>query len=537
MVRRILVGVFFFFIVAAIVQCAKRGSPTGGAKDIDAPILEKAEPENMTVNFEGNTIKLYFDEYIKLEKLQEQLIVSPPLKYLPEITPQGGTNKYVEIKIKDTLKENTTYTLNFGQSIVDNNEGNPAAFLTYVFSTGDYIDSLSLQGVVKDAFNQKADEFLSVMLYEIDSTYTDSTIFKRPPNYITNTLDSTVIFTINNIKEGKYALFALKDEAKNNVFDQNSDKIGFIRDTISLPTDSIFLLNLFKEIPNYAMSVPSYAAKNKIIFGYFGDAPDVKIEPLIALPDTVRTKVLKEQGKDSINYWFTPFESDSLLFTVTNKRLNVIDTFNVKSRKVGLDSFQFKANISGSLDFESPYNIAANTPLVKLDSAKISMIKSDSTTVNFNVSLDSIENKIDFDFVREPSQSYYVTLLPGAITDFFGAENDSTNYNLATKALDEYGNLTLKMEGAVVYPILVQLTDEKGVTKRERYAEDAQDLKFTNITPGVYLIRVIFDTNANNKWDTGNFLKKIQPERVAYYPGTIEVRANWELEETFTITE
>ena len=270
MLRRALAGLFLSFISLALLQCAKRGSPTGGPKDVQGPVLLKAEPENLTVNFEGNKIRLYFDEYIKLEKLQEQLIVSPPLKYLPQITPQGGTAKVIEITLKDTLQENTTYTLNFGQSIVDNNEGNPNSFLTYVFSTGSYIDSLQLQGAVKDAFNKTPDDFISVMLYGIDSTYNDSTVYRRPPNYITNTLDSAVIFSLKNIKEGNYALFAIKDVAKNNVFDQNTDKIGFVADTITLPTDSIYLLNLFKEIPNYTVSVPSFAAKNKIIFGYYG---------------------------------------------------------------------------------------------------------------------------------------------------------------------------------------------------------------------------------------------------------------------------
>jgi len=537
MLRRILAGLFLCTIAAALLQCARRGSPMGGPEDVDPPVLEKAEPENMTTNFEGNTIRLYFDEYIKLEKLQEQLIVSPPLKYLPEITPQGGTNKYVEIKIKDTLKENTTYTFNFGQSIVDNNEGNPAAFLSYVFSTGDFIDSLSLQGVVKDAFNQKADEFVSVMLYEIDSAYNDSTIFQRPPNYITNTLDSTVIFSINNIKEGKYALFALKDEGKNNVFDQNLDKIGFLKDTISLPTDSIFLLNLFKEIPNYAMSVPSFAAKNKIVFGYFGDAEQTKITPITTLPDTVQTKVLKEYDKDSLNFWFTPFESDSILFAVTNDKWKSIDTFNVKSRKVGLDSLQLNASIIGSVDFDSPFFIRANIPIASLDSSKIKMIRLDSTAVELEVRLDSSSNKVDFDFEREPNQSYSLTLLPGAVTDFFGTENDSTKYSLATKGVADFGNLSLTITGNVTYPLIVQLTDDQGQIKRELYASEKQVLKFNNIDPTTYLIRVIFDSNNNQKWDTGSFLKKLQPERVVYYPESIEVRANWELEQTFTIID
>ncbi len=171
-IQRILSFFFLIAVVLAALQCARRGSPTGGPKDNTPPVLLKAEPENLTTEFKAKKIRLYFDEYIKLEDVQNQLIVSPPLKYNPEVTPQGGARKYVEITLKDTLLENTTYTLNFGQGIVDNNEGNPNSFLTYVFSTGTYIDSLTVSGVVKDAFNKKADEFISVMLYEIDTAYT-----------------------------------------------------------------------------------------------------------------------------------------------------------------------------------------------------------------------------------------------------------------------------------------------------------------------------------------------------------------------------
>ena len=248
MLPRFLACIFFFLITLSVVQCGRRGGTlTGGPKDEDPPVLVKAEPENLSTNFKSKKIRLTFDEYIKLQDIQDQLIVSPPLKYRPEITPQGGVQKYVEIEIKDTLLPNTTYTFNFGQSVQDNNEGNPLSFLTYVFSTGDYIDSLEVLGVVKDAFNKEVDKFVSVMLYEIDSAYTDSTIYKKPPNYITNTLDSTVLFKLRNLKEGKYAIFAIKDAAKNNIFDQNSDKIAFLKDTITLPTDSTYVLTLFKE--------------------------------------------------------------------------------------------------------------------------------------------------------------------------------------------------------------------------------------------------------------------------------------------------
>lgn len=538
MIRRFVAFLFIFFLAAALWQCARRGSPSGGPKDITPPQLIKTEPDSMTINFKAKRIRLYFDEFIKLQDIQNQLIVSPPLKYQPEIKPQGGASKYLELKFKDTLRENTTYTINFGQSVQDNNEGNPSSFLTYVFSTGDYIDSLKVSGVVKDAFKRKADAFISVMLYEIDTAYTDSTIFKRPPNYITNTLDSTVIFRLKNLKEGQYKLFALKDESKNNMFDQNVDKIAYMEDTLTLPNDSTYLLTLFKEVPNYSMAVPSLAAKNRIQFGYFGDVRDIEITPLTPLPDTVNTKILKQRDKDTLNYWFTPFEMDSIVFTVTNERAKVIDTFTVKSRKVALDSLQLTANQNGSLNFNDPFYIQGNTPLTALDTAKISMMDQDSLAVSFTAGLDTLENKVDFNFKVEPNQNYQIDLLPGAITDFFGETNDTIVYNLSTQSYADLGNLKFNIEAdSSAYPLIVELIDEQGKLKREIFAAEQKPFEFNNIEPAKYFIRVIFDKNANQKWDTGDYLKKRQPEKVRYYPDTVEVRANWELEETFRIRE
>ncbi|WP_339707514.1 Ig-like domain-containing protein [uncultured Kriegella sp.] len=536
MLRRILASIFVFFVVAALWQCARRGNPTGGPKDLDPPVLVKAEPENMSVNFKAKKIRLYFDEFIKLKDIQDQLIVSPPLKYTPDITPQGSASKYLEIKFKDTLKENTTYTLNFGQSITDNNEGNPFSFFTYVFSTGDYLDSLKVQGAVKDAFNKKAEEFISVMLYEIDSAYTDSTVYQKPPYYITNTLDSAVIFTLDHLKAGKYALFGIKDIAKNNVFDQNTDKIAFVSDTISIPTDSTYLLNLFKEIPDYSVAVPTFAAKNRIIFGYYGEGDSILIEPLNSLPDSVKTKVLKERHKDTLNYWFTPTDLDSIIFTVTNEKLKVIDTFTVKSRKVDTDSLQLNPSQTGSLNFEDPFYITANTPITAIDTTRITLMDKDSTQIYFTSDLDTLQNKIDFDFEVEPNQNYQMGLLPGAITNFFGETNDTLNLNLATKSFADYGNLSFNVvTDSLSYPLLVQLTDEKGEIKREIFAEEPKVFEFNHLQPSKYLIRIIFDVNGNKKWDTGSYLKRIQPEKVSYYPEVIDVRANWEMPVTFTL--
>jgi len=534
--KRILSILFLGLTLLAFWQCARRGAPTGGPKDITPPILLKTEPDNLSTNFDSEKIRLYFDEYIKLQDVQNQLIVSPPLKNIPEIKPLGGPSKFIEITLKDTLRENTTYTINFGQSIVDNNEGNPNSFLTYVFSTGDVIDSLSLSGVVKDAFDRDPDQFVSVMLYEIDSIYNDSTVYKFPPNYLANTGDSLPFFQLRNLKAGKYKVFAIKDEGKNYVFDQRADKMAFLEDTITLPTDTLLLLNLFKEVPDYASSVPSYVAKNRIVFGYTGNGDSIQIKPLTQLPDSVKTLIQKERDKDTLNYWLTPTDIDSIVFTVSNEQFKVLDTFTVKTRKLPLDSLKLKPSHTSKINFEEQFHLAANTPLVQVDTSFIQIMDKDSIVVDFNARLDSIENKVDMDFTLQEEQRYGLTFLPGAFEDFFGMQNDTLNVRLSTDKYTDLGNMNLTVSGDVRYPIIVQLTDGKGKLQREQIGTDPTPFAFKNLNPGKYGIRVIFDENENGKWDTGNYLKKIQPERISYFPDIIDVRANWEMEQTFVIS-
>jgi len=538
MARRILAFLFLFLISFSFYQCGRKGTPTGGIKDIIPPKLEKSEPAQMTTNFKADKIRLYFDEYIKLKDVQEQLIISPPLKNTPIITPAGTPSKYVEIRLKDTLKENATYTFNFGQSIIDNNEDNPNSFLTYVFSTGNYIDSLELKGVVEDAFERDAETFISVMLYEIDSTYNDSTIYKKPPTYISNTLDSTVFFNLNYLRKGEYALFGLKDNNKNNLFDQKLDKIAFLTDTIVLPTNEIYLLTLFKEKSNYAISVPKYEAKNKIIFGYQGDFKDIRIKNLTAYPDSVKTMITKEREKDTLNYWFTPFKTDSLVFAVVNERLKLKDTFVIKTKKIAADSLVIKPNVTGIIGFEETFLITANIPIITTDSSKIELINKDSVAINFMALLDSLNNSLNIVFKKEPDEVYRLSIFPDLVQDFFGNTNDTVVYNLKTNKYQDYGNLELSLSGNVSYPVIVQLTDNNGKeVKRELYAQEPKTFYFNHLNPAQYLVRVIYDRNKNKKWDTGDYLQKIQPERISYAPKPIEIRANWEEKYDFILLE
>ena len=178
--------------------------------------------------------------------MNKQLIISPPMKHEPLITPTN-VSKYINIKILDTLQPNTTYSFNFGQSIEDNNEGNPYNQFKYVFSTGSFIDSLSIGGTVKDAYNKEVESFVSIMLYDVNDKFKDSVVYNEAPRYITNTLDSLKTFKLENLKAGKYLLVAMKDYNSNNKFNPKKDKIGFHKEFITIPNDTTYELKIFKE--------------------------------------------------------------------------------------------------------------------------------------------------------------------------------------------------------------------------------------------------------------------------------------------------
>ena len=272
--------VFSVILMSVIItSCARKGRPEGGPKDESAPIMMTANPPYETTGFDKKKIKIEFDEYIVLKDLTKQLVVSPPLKYPPIITPQGTPSKYINIEILDTLKTNTTYTFNFGSAVQDNNENNKLESFKYVFSTGNYIDSLKIKGNVANAFKEEKLKNIGVLLYKLDSTYNDSIIYKQKPNYVTSTLDSTN-FQFTNLQKGKYLLLALKETSKDYIFTSKTDQIGFYTDTISLPKDTLLTtpIRIFKELQPYKFKRGKEVVKGKIQFGYEGEKDNMKIE-------------------------------------------------------------------------------------------------------------------------------------------------------------------------------------------------------------------------------------------------------------------
>lgn len=521
---------FSLLLILLTVGCAKRGSITGGAKDTIAPVLKSSLPKNFATNFNGKEIKLVFDEYVKLKNINKQLIISPPMKNQPEILPYNAS-KFITIKIKDTLQPNTTYSFNFGQSIEDNNEGNPYQQFKYVFSTGSYIDSLALSVKIKDALEKKTDHFVSVMLYEIDEKFNDSTIYKETPRYITNSLDSLEVVKLENLKAGKYLLLALKDNG-NNKFNPKTDKIGFQKEYITIPNDTIFEVELFKEDLPLKAFKPTQVTKNRYVMGYEGKAKGTKVT-LRNGSEVLPSLVTKLPLKDSLQIWFKPIKADSLQVNVEKDNYKI--DFTVKNKASKADTLNISSDVTGNLPLRGRYSMTSVTPLVKFDKSKISIRSKDSTLIDFAMEYDDFNQKLYLDFKKEPLESYAIKAMPGAMTDFFEKENDTLSFKLNTKNSSDYGNLRVILENAKKFPIIVELTDKDGKVKYTEYTESATTIYFDAIEPAKYTLRIIYDDNKNKIWDTGSYLEKRQSEEVIYFPKEIDVRANWDVEQPFNL--
>lgn len=525
-----------FLLVLICVGCAKRGSITGGLKDTIAPVLKVSFPENFSKNFKENEIKLVFDENIKLKNLKKQLIISPPMKYEPLILPTTPS-KTITIKIKDTLQPNTTYSFNFGQSIADNNEENPLNQFKYVFSTGDYIDSLSLGGTVKSAYDKEVESFVSVLLYDVNDTFNDSIVYNENPRYVTNTLDSLKTFHFENLRAGKYLLVALKDYNSNNKYNPKTDKIGFSKQFITIPNDTLYELELFKETLLFKTFKPSQASGNKLLLAYEGAVNSAAALPKLILKnnsEVLSNIITKFPKKDSLQIWYKPIKADSLTLAVTRDKYRTNFTFKIKDQKK--DTLSISALQSGSLNFRERFTLESSTPLIRIENSKINLTNNAKTKVPFTTEYDEFNQKLYFEFKKEPSENYTFEILPGALSDFFEKSNDTLIYKLNTKVTSDYGNLTVVLQNVKEFPVIVELTNLKGDVLATEHTDKNTTIEFNLIEPSLYTLRAIYDTNKNKEWDSGNYLGKRQAEQVIYFSKDIDVRANWDVNQVFDLS-
>lgn len=523
--------------VISTTHCAKRGTPTGGAKDSIPPVLVSANPPLNKVNFDAERVVMVFDEYIQLKDIANQLIVSPPIeKSSYKILPEGTVSKKVEIRFNEAPRENTTYTFNFGEAIEDYNENNPLPFFNYTFSTGDYLDSLRLSGTVKDAYALDSLDQISIYLYPIDSTYTDSTIYLKKPLYVGNTLDS-IYFNLQALAPGKYEFIAIKDVGKNYLFDQFVDLIGFFEEPIELPQDSLVFPVLFKEVTNFKWARPSYVNDHHLAFGFYGDSRDKKIVFSETFQQNGKGFFTKDREKDTLHYWFLPQRNlDSIVVTLEEK--DSMRPVTIKPFKPEQDSLMLKI-LPGNLNvlhFLDTLKIESNLPITNVDNNYIQIFDIDTVAVDFTTAIDSNKDKVYLDFKKVQNDNYRIQILPNAITNFLGETNDTIVHTVRTQAIENYGTLFLNVERKDEdLPYFFELIDKNGHLVRKVNQNKDHQYKLEYLRPKDYQIRFVKDRNGNGQWDTGNYLEKIQPEEVVYLPGYISLRANWDLIEKFTI--
>ena len=403
-----------------------------------------------------------------------------------------------------------------------------------MFSTGSYIDSLSLKGTAVDALLPETDFPVSVVLYEVDQNYSDSLVLLEKPTYITTTKDNTSSFELSNLKKGTYQLIALKEQTRNYTFQPKTDKIAFYKDLITIPTDSLFELKLFKEVPDFKPTRPKLESNNRISFGYQGKTDDYQITLLTPMQDDFQYRVIKQPGRDTLNFWFKPkVTKDSLVF-VTKNNLQ-IDTTTVRFRELYSDSLRLTAINNRWISLRDTLKLNANTPLTAINPEKISVVTKDTLAVDFTAQINLKENAAQIVFDKQEEVLYNITLSDGALTDYLGNTNDSIVFKQQVKPTADFASLNLTLANADEFPLLIELVNEKFEVVKQTYLESNSPVFFEYINPGNYFIRLIMDQNKNKIWDPGNFLDKLAPEKVVYYTSIIELRANWSWSETFTL--
>jgi len=330
-------------------------------------------------------------------------------------------------------------------------------------------------------------------------------------------------------------MLAIDEKATDYIFSPTTDKIAFLSTIIELPKDSILNENLilFKEETPFTFKKARETTKGRILFGYTGRQENMKVNLLSNVPDGFKSAIEFEKETDTLNYWYTPIEGiDSLNFTVTHK--DVIDSITVKLRKKKLDSLTISSNIRGTLKPLDTFFINTNNPIdsISPDKTKFSLI-SDSIPVNYEIKREGVRSLALF-FEKEQNKNYEFTVLPDAIFDLYKVSNDSLNYFFNTKSYEDYGTIELNLENENKHNLIIELLDNNKVVQTT-YSNNNTPVKFNLLEPKTYKIRVVIDTNKNNRWDTGNFLNKVYPEEIIYLDKDLELRPNWSLNETIII--
>lgn len=544
---------FILILGLALLGCANQASLSGGPKDTKPPVLDTIKSTlNYQTNFYPEKITFHFNEWINL-KNKNQILISPPLGKRPKIS-QHGKHVDLEFDKEDTLKENTTYSINFGKSIVDFTEGNPVSNFVFIFATGDKIDSLEIRGKVINAYDKKPEKDVAVLLYDSEE---DSVVVDSKPYYFSNT-DKNGNFKISHLKSGSFKLFALLDGNANYLYDLETEKIGFVDTMIMIKEDSIipkYIIELFEPTPRLNIIKKAVDGYGKIKIQYNRKPDSIRV-----IESTI--KILKEEMmKDSLIIWYDNQDKPDSINLILKNEIHV-DSLLFKLRKPFVDTIVLSSVVkskSVKTHPQKPIKIELNQPFIIRDTSKIKLFETiikkskDSVDVsdsNKIVIADTIINDIKYilevDSINEriitingeweEGKKYSLEFLPGSLVSLFDSKNDTIELTINIDKKENFSNLVCHLDSlnpTVSY--IVILKQQKNIIE-ERIVENVEkkDLNYIGLKPGQYFLEIVEDVIKNGRWDGGDYYKKLHAEKIHSFKLS-ELKANWDQEEDISL--
>ncbi len=532
----------FVLTLSILAGCASVTTPTGGPKDETPPELIESNPTNGQKNFKGKSIELIFNEDLKLKDPKEEILISPS---------PGKNNTYtvkknkVIIEPENPWEENTTYSINFREGIQDITEGNPAENLRLAFSTGETIDSLSIEGNVGLTFSEKIPEKITVALYQSDTF----NIFNHTPTYFTK-INKDGFFSIQNLKGGQYYVYAFEDKNKNLKVESKTETFGFLSTPISLAEnkDSLKINLIMVDARPPALTSIRHTSETSLI-RINKNADSIRIE----LAD--KSKALPTFGdKLSELIFYHAFENnDSIkvnLFMIDSVQQSLDTTFYLKrtETKVAKEGFSLK-EIYSNYNLQTKkfkHTISFNKPIAEINIDSI-YIKIDSLTIipftKKDLSIDtlyhtfSLETRIEIPKEKEnqtdkskKKEKPYLRIGKGAVISYQADSSKSITKEITILKEDDTGFVSGKIQ-TNQKNFIIQLLTSNDILISELRNQKEFSIKY--LRPDTYKVRIIIDSNGNGKWDAGNFLQKTEPEKIILYKSeenkyTFPIRANWE---------
>jgi len=517
-----------------LISCASVQSPTGGPRDTIQPVIVKELPKNLTRNFTGTKIEIEFDEFVKLSNEFTEISVSPAM----DIPPAYKAKKEIlHITFEEELQKNTTYTINFGKAIADVNEGNILKNYSYVFSTGNQIDSLSISGRVINSLTKQKLKDVTVFILPLSL---DSLFGKKKASFFTTT-DTSGSFKLSNLREDKYRIYALNEQGGDRIYNGNSEEIGFLNKPINLNKDTSSIeLKVFKEVPRiFSVTDRNIESDGRITLIF--NKPILNPSITILEPTELNiTKTIEfSNTRDSALIWLPELTFDSIKVAVKSDEKS-LDTVILRRNKrdTYTPSVSITDNIVGTkIRPGSELAIKFSSPVKSYDDKLLSILE-DSIAIKGYEIVKNEKNPRTYN-IKYPwrlKKQYILRLENNAFTDILGNKTKAYARKFDLDVEDNYGSISIKIsvpDTSKNY-IIQWLNDSDKPLRQDRINKNTV-LNYTRYPTAKYKIRVIYDENNNGEWDTGNVILKRQPENTWTFEKTISLRPNWDLEENVTI--